>query len=359
MGSLFAVIFLGMSFLAGQIGILPDPSEQETVLSQLTRTLVGEGTPYHYVMQFSTALLLILAANTAFNGFPRLASILASDRYLPSQFRYRGDRLAFSFGIGVLGVVALVLFVAFQGSVTNLIPLYTIGVFIAFTLSQAGMVRHWWKLREGERGWQWRAAINGVGASTTGVVAAVVGVAKFGLGAWMVFVLVPVMIAVMWAIQRHYRTVEDALTIDWPETKLSEPKQPHVIVPLSRIDKATHKALEFARGISSDVTALHVTDDPDAGAYLKRRWDRSGIEVPLVIVESPYRALIPPLVAYINAISQQYPGEAITVVLPEFVPRHFWEFFLHNQTALRLKLLLFFRPNTVVVDVPYYLEQVS
>ncbi len=359
MGALFGAIFVAMSFFAGQIGILPDPSEQETVLSQLTRALVGEGTPYHYLVQFSTALILILAANTAFNGFPRLASILASDRYLPSQFRYRGDRLAFSVGIVVLSAVALILLVAFRGSVTNLIPLYTVGVFVAFTLSQSGMVKHWWRLRAQERGWRWRAAINGMGAVTTGVVAAVVGAAKFGLGAWMVLVLVPVIIAIMWAIQRHYRMVEDALTIDWPETLLPEPKPPHVIVPLSRIDKATHKALEFARGISPDVTALHVTDDPNAGAHLKRRWDRSGIDVPLVIVESPYRALIPPLLAYINAIGLQHPGAPITVVLPEFVPRHFWEFFLHNQTALRLKLMLFFRPNTVVVDVPYYLEKAA
>jgi hypothetical protein len=173
----------------------------------------------------------------------------------------------------------------------------------------------------------------------------------------MVFILIPVMIAGMWAIMRHYRAVEDALTIDWPETELGDPREPHVIVPLSRIDKATHRALEYARGISHDVTALHVTNDPDSGAYLKRRWERSNIDVPLVVVESPYRALIPPVVAYINAIGQRYPNDPITVVLPEFVPRHFWEFFLHNQTALRLKLLLFFRPNTVVIDIPYMLEK--
>jgi len=357
MGSLFATVFLCISFLGGQIGILPDPSEQETVLSQITRTLMGDGTPYHYLVQFSTALILVLAANTAFNGFPRLASILATDRYLPRQFVFRGDRLAFSVGIVVLAIVASALIVAFRGSVTNLIPLYTVGVFLAFTLSQSGMVRHWWNLRASERGWEWRAAANGVGTITTGVVAIVVGVAKFGLGAWMILVLIPVMIAAMWAIHRHYRSVEDALTIDWPELRLPEPQPPHVIVPVSRLDRATYEALKFAHGMSPDVTAVHVTDDPDAGAHLKRRWERSGVEIPLVVVESPYRALIPPLLAYINAIGQQHPGEPIAVVLPEFVPRHFWEFFLHNQTALQLKLRLFFRPNTVVIDVPYALDR--
>ena len=168
MGAVFASIFLGISFLASQLGILPDPTEQETVISQLTRTLVGEGTPFHYLVQVSTALLLVLAANTAFADFPRMASILARDRFLPRLFAFRGDRLAFTSGIVVLAVIAAVLIVAFEGSVTNLIPLYTVGVFVAFTLSQTGMVRHWWKLRDEVRGWRWRAAINGLGASPPG-----------------------------------------------------------------------------------------------------------------------------------------------------------------------------------------------
>ncbi len=357
MGSCFASIFLGMSFLAGQLGIMPDPSEHETLVSQLTRVLVGEGTPYHYLVQLATALLLVLAANTAFAGFPRLASILAADRYLPRQFVYRGDRLAFSVGIVVLAVLAAALIVAFQGSVTNLIPLYTVGVFVAFTLSQTGMVRHWWRLRDAERAWQWRATLNGLGALTTGVVAAVVGVAKFGLGAWMILILIPLLIAMMWAIQRHYRSVEDALTIDWPETLLPQRDPPHVVVPVSRLDRATHEALGFARSISADVIAVHVTDDPHEAEHIRRRWEQAGLDVPLVVVESPYRALIPPLLAYVDAAAQQQPDQPITVVLPEFVPRHFWEFFLHNQTALRLKFHLFLRPNTVVIDVPYYLER--
>ncbi|MBI4492953.1 MAG: APC family permease [Chloroflexi bacterium] len=354
MGACFGVIFLGMSVLAGQLGLLPDPSEEETVVSQLARTLVGAGTPYHYLVQVSTALILVLAANTAFADFPRLASILGRDRYLPRQFQYRGDRLAFSTGIIVLAVVAAVLIVAFQGSVTNLIPLYTVGVFVAFTLSQTGMVRHWWRLRQQEPGWQWRAVFNGVGAVATGVVALVVGVAKLALGAWMVLILIPILIAMMWAIQRHYNEVEDALTLDLPDTPLPRREPPHVVVPVSRLDRAALEALAFAQSISPDVVAVHVTDDRDQAEQMKRRWERWGGEVQLVIVESPYRALIPPLLAYIDAIEQQGPKQPITVILSEFVPRHFWEWLLHNQSALRLKLHLFFRPNTIVVDLPYH-----
>lgn len=354
MGSLFGAIFLGMSFLAGQLGILPDPSEQETVISQLAGALVGSSSPFHYLVQLSTALILLLAANTAFADFPRLASILAKDRYVPRQFAFRGDRLAFSVGIVVLSIVASVLIIAFQGSVTNLIPLYTVGVFVAFTLSQAGMVRHWWLLRASDPGWRSRAFFNGLGAVATGVVALAVGLAKFALGAWMVLVLIPVLVAVMLGIQRHYRNVEDALTLRSPDTPVPPSKPPRVIVPVSRLDRAALQALSFARSISPDVTAVHISEDPKEAEDMKRRWERWGGDADLVIVESPYRALIPPLLAYIDAAEKQDPKRPITVVLSMFVPRHFWEYFLHNQTAFRLKVRLFFRPNTIVVDVPYH-----
>src|SRR5207249_2319338 len=299
------------SFLAGQLGIVPDPSEQETVVSQLTRTFVGNGTPYHYLVQISTALLLVLAANTAFADFPRLGSILARDRFAPHYFQFRGDRLAFTTGIVVLALLSAVLIVAFGGSVTNLIPLYTVGVFVAFTLSQAGMVRHWWKLRVTERGWRWRAVLNGLGAVATAIVAVVVGAAKFALGAWMVLILIPALIALMWAINHHYRAVEDALTIDQPHRALPRRGAPRVLVLVSRLDRASLEAVAYARSIA-------------------------------------------PLVAYIDALQKQEPQRPITVVLSEFVPRRPWEYLLHNQAALRLKLRLFFRPNTVVIDVPYH-----
>lgn len=356
MGTLFASIFLGISFLASQLGIVPDPSEQETVISQITRTLVGGGTPFHYLIQLSTAFLLILAANTAFAGFPRLASILGKDRFLPRQFQFRGDRLAYSFGIMVLAVLAAALVVAFGGSVTNLIPLYTVGVFIAFTLSQSGMVVHWWRLRHEVRGWRWRAALNGAGALATGVVAIIVGVVKFALGAWMVLLLIPLLIGLMWAIGRHYRSVESALAVDLTSPSLPRRVAPRVLVPVSRLDRATLNALAFANSISADVTAVHVADDPIDIERMKRDWETWGGPVNLVILESPYRALLGPLMAYIDATDRADPAQPTTVVLPEFVPRHFWEYPLHNQTALRLKLRLFFRRNTVVVDVPFHLE---
>ena len=356
MGTLFASIFLGISFLASQLGIVPDPSEQETVISQITRTLVGGGTPFHYLIQLSTAFLLILAANTAFAGFPRLASILGKDRFLPRQFQFRGDRLAYSFGIMVLAVLAAALVVAFGGSVTNLIPLYTVGVFIAFTLSQSGMVVHWWRLRHEVRGWRWRAALNGAGALATGVVAIIVGVVKFALGAWMVLLLIPLLIGLMWAIGRHYRSVESALAVDLTSPSLPRRVAPRVLVPVSRLDRATLNALAFANSISADVTAVHVADDPIDIERMKRDWETWGGPVNLVILESPYRALLGPLMAYIDATDRADPAQPTTVVLPEFVPRHFWEYPLHNQNALRLKLRLFFRRNTVVVDVPFHLE---
>ena len=356
MGSFFGAIFLGMSFLAGQLGIVPDPTEQETVVSQLTRTFVGNGTPYHYLVQISTALLLVLAANTAFADFPRLGSILARDRFAPHYFQFRGDRLAFTTGIVVLALLSAVLIVAFGGSVTALIPLYTVGVFVAFTLSQAGMVRHWWKLRRTERGWRWRAALNGLGAVATAIVALVVGAAKFGLGAWMVLVLIPALIALMWAINHHYRTVGDALTLDNPHSALPRRASPRVLVLLARLDRASLEALAHARSIAPLVTAVHVTDDPAEGERIRARWRTLEIDgdTDLVILESPYRALIPPLVAYIDALQKQEPERSITVVLSEFVPRRPWEYLFHNQAALRLKLRLFFRRNTVVIDVPYH-----
>ena len=354
MGTFFGTIFLGMSLLAGQLGIVPDPTEAETVVSQLTRTLVGEGTPYHYLVQISTSLLLVLAANTAFADFPRLASILARDRFAPNYFQFRGDRLAFTTGIVALAALSAVLIVAFGGSVTNLIPLYTVGVFVAFTLSQVGMVVHWHKVRD--RGWQWRAAMNGLGACATAIVAVIVGVAKFALGAWMVLVLIPLLIAVMWGIHRHYRAVEDALTLDRARVRLPRRAAPRVIVPIGRLDRATLEALAFAGSITPFVTAVHVTDDALSAERMKDRWQElalgNGME--LVVLESPFRALIPPLVAYIDALASQDPERPVTVVLSEFVPRRPWEYLLHNQAALRLKVRLFFRKNTVVVDVPYH-----
>jgi amino acid transporter len=357
MGVLFGTIFLAMSFLSGQLEIVPDPNEVETVVSQIARTLVGDG-PFYLLIQFSTALLLILAANTAFNGFPRLASILAHDQYLPRQFQARGDRLAFTGGIVLLAIVSAFMIIAYQGSVTGLIPLYTVGVFLAFTLSQAGLVRHWWLGRATERNWQARIVVNGLGMTATGLVMVVVAISKFALGAWMVLVLIPILIAGMWAMQSHYRRVEDSLAPERPDPEIPHADPPLVIVPFGRVDQAHLHALAFARSISPSVTAVHVTDDPDEAEAVQARWERWGADVPLVIVESPFRALVQPILAYVDGLRRRNPDQRIVVVLSEFVPRHFWEYALHNQTSLRLKLALFFRPNVVVADIPYHLDDI-
>ena len=359
MGSLFATIFLGISFLSGQLHIIPDPSEEQTVISQLARSLIGES-PYFYLIQFSTAVLLALAANTSFNGFPRLAGILAYDRFLPRLFMFRGDRLAFTAGIVVLAIVSSLLLIAFGGSVTALIPLYTVGVFIAFTLSQAGLVKHWYQLREREPGWRWRAGINAVGAATTGLVTVTVAVSKFALGAWMVLVLIPVLIGMMWGIRKHYLAIQGAQR---PETPL-DPDQVRlrVIVPIAQLNVPARQALAFARAIAGDqaVTAVHVTDSAEAGETARQEWEQWPHGVAhLVVIESPFRTLAGPLLAYIDALHETHPEDTIVVVLPEYVPSHWWEHLLHNQTALRLKAALLFHPGVIVANVPYHLARAA
>jgi amino acid transporter len=361
MGLFFGLIFLGMSFLVGQLGILPDPTEQETVVSQLTRTFVGGGTPFHYLVQVSTAVLLVLAANTSFADFPRLSSILARDSFLPRIFQFRGERLAFNSGIIVLGLVSLLLIVAFGGSVTALIPLYTVGVFIAFTLSQSGMVRRWWRLRSESPGWQRRAAINGIGAVTTAVVAVEVAASKFVLGAWVVIVLIPILIAGMLFIRRQYNSTAAQLAVQ-EDVELPGPhRDERVIVPVAGINRAVVQAINVGRSIAPNVWAVLVSDNPEEAARVRERWERQLPEVPLVIVESPYRALISPLLAYLDVLDQQWPEgkeEPITfVVVPEFVARHWWERILYNQSARRLRAALLGRPHTVVVNVPYRREE--
>jgi len=361
MGTFFGLIFLGMSFLVGQLGILADPTEQETVVSQLTRTFVGEGTPFHYLVQLSTALLLVLAANTSFADFPRLSSILARDSFLPRAFQFRGERLAFNSGIVVLTAMSVLLLVGFGGSVTNLIPLYTVGVFIAFTLSQSGMVRHWWKLRASDRGWRRRAVINGVGAITTGVVAIEVAAVKFALGAWVVLLLMPVLIAIMLFIRRQYRSSGEQLEVR-PDVVIPPPhREERVVVPVPGVNRAVIQAINVGRTFSNDIHAVLVLDNPAEAPALRERWERQLPDIPLVIVESPYRALVPPLLAYLDVLDGAWPADKpapITfVVIPEFVARSWWERILYNQSARRLRQALLGRPHTVAVTVPYRREE--
>jgi amino acid transporter len=357
MGGLFATIFIGISFLASRLHIVPDPEEVESVNATLTRALVGEGS-YFYLVQFSTALLLVLAANTAFNGFPRLASILAQDRYFPRQFSFRGDRLAFTGGIVLLAVVAGLLIWLYQASVTGLIPLYTVGVFLAFTLSQAGLLRRWWTHRD-ERGWQARLAINGLGALATGTVAIVVGVSKFLLGAWMVLLFIPLLVLGMRAIHQHYDALSAAEEGE-PETPLN-PRAIRVraIVPIANLGLPARQALAYALALTTadHVVAVHITDSPERAEAFHARWTEARLGGHLVVIDSPYRSLLNPLLAYINAMREAHPTDVVTVILPEYVPSHWWEQLLHNQTALQIKAALLFRPGIVVASVPYHLPR--
>ncbi|MDP9265306.1 MAG: APC family permease [Chloroflexota bacterium] len=356
MGTLFATLFIGISLLATAIGVQPDNSAQQvTVLSMIARSIVGDGW-YFYVVQIATVVILTLAANTSFSGFPRLASILATDRFMPRQFAQRGDRLAFTFGILVLAAVSAALLAYKQGSVTELIPLYTVGVFIAFTLSQAGLVRFW--MRRRTRGWHVSAAINGAGAVVTGIVALVVSYTKFALGAWLVLAVIPLIVYFLYRIHRHYRAIEDDLLIPAATSVHLATRRPRVIVPVSRLDRAALEALSVARGLGGELSAVHVSFDEEGAGQFRDRWKRVvGDAVPLDIIVSPYRALLQPLLAYIDLMDgDRDRTRPLVVVLAEFVPRHWWDAFLHNQTAFRLKLRLFFRRNTVVMDVPYHLD---
>ena len=356
MAILFATLFFGISFLATRLGIQVDATETKSVLGLLAQSIVGDGA-YFYMLQAATAIVLILAANTSFSGFPRLASILAAHRFLPRQFAQRGDRLAFSFGIIALAVVSTLLLIGFEASVSGLIPLYTIGVFIAFTLSQAGLVRRWWRMRE--RGWRIRIAVNGLGTVVTAVVAVVVAVTKFALGAWMVLAILPVIVFLMWQVNTHYRRVEAELTISRTTRATLGARRARIIVPVSRVDRSALEALSVAAGLVGDVAAVHISFDEEGATAFKERWARLRTTVPLEIIVSPYRAITRPLLNYLNAIDDGDPARPVVVVLAEFVPRHWWDSVLHNQTAFRLKLELFSRPNTAVIDVPHHLEDIE
>jgi hypothetical protein len=354
MGLLLGMMFLGMSFLATQLGVVP---AAETVVSQIGRTVFGPG-PLWFVLQIATALILVLAANTAFADFPRLASILARDRFIPRTFQFRGDRLAFTVGIVSLAALSILLLVIFAGSLDGLIPLYAVGVFTSFTLSQAGMVVHWRKERT--PGWRRSAIINGVGAAATGLVTLVIATTKFTHGAWLVIVLIPLMIVAMRAIRSHYRRLEVAREAETPLT--SDEIRVCAVVPIADLGIEARQAIAFACAIASDasrVIAVHVAEDRAAVEKFQSEWAEEGLDANLIVIESPYRSLIGPLLSYIDALKQTRPKDTIAVVLPEFVPSSWWEHLLHNQTALRIKGALLFRPGIVVVNVPYHLKRAT
>jgi amino acid transporter len=351
MAAILGTLFLGITILANQLDI--QHGNEMSAPAQIGRTIFGE-TPIFYLIQAFTALILFLAANTAYADFPRLASILARDRFLPHQFLFRGDRLAFSNGITVLGGAAAALLLIFQADVNRLIPLYAFGVFLSFTLSQTGMVRHWFRLKES--GWVLSAIISGVGGTTTGVVAIIVGTTNFTAGAWISMVAIIFLASMLRAIYSHYSGVARQTAV--PENTILETgrkQREAVIVPVEDISLATLRTVDYARRISANVTALHVTDDLEQGQILRKQWESAVLDVPFRIIHSPYRSFVAPLIHYVDLLDRADPGQYVTVVMPEFRTRWPWQRWLHNQSARRLKNALMERPNTVIVEVPYHL----
>lgn len=348
MATILAVFFLGTSFLAQHFQIMP--TAHETILSQLGRHLFGTGALY-YTLQYATFAILVLAANTAFADFPRLASILSHDGYMPRQFSARGDRLAFSNGIVALAIVAMLLVWLFAGDTSSLIPLYAIGVFICFTLSQSGMVVHWFRDRTPR--WKWKAMLNGIGAMATAVVSIVQVVTKFTSGAWIVVLIIPAIILMLRKIHSHYEAFarEVRYTGHAPLFFLHHT----VVVPVNGITKPVAGALVYATTISEDVRAAYVDVDPDTTRELRAQWDEWDIGVDLEILPSPYRSVIRPLVDYVRELNETQQSDLVTVIVPEIVPHRWWEHLLHNKTALYIKTAFLFKPNVVVTAVPYRL----
>jgi amino acid transporter len=361
MAVLLGTIFIGLTFVGLQYDVRATTPQGATVLGQVGAAVFGNGAFAFILLQVSAALILFLACNTSFNAFPRLAAILAQDDCMPRQFAFRGDRLAFSWGIVVLAAVAIAMLYAFNASVDALIPLYSVGVFICFTLSQAGMVVHWRKERS--PGWAWRSLVNGVGAVLTGVVFIVVAYEKFDAGAKLVLVFIPMLIAMMMFIRHQYASSARQLQMK-PGAAVPQPhRHNRVVIPISGVDRAVVRALNVARSITTDIRAVFVSDNPATSDDVRERWAMAVPDVPLVVVESPYRALIAPLVAYLDVLDRSWPADQeapITFVLiPEYVARRWWERMLYNQAAKQLRATLLGRPHTVVINIPYRRDEVK
>ena len=361
MGAILGSLFLGLSYLAVHIHAIPPTAQgySETVVSQVGRTVfqgigptVGGQSILYFALQIATCAILILAANTAYAGFPRLSSLMARDGYLPRQLGNVGDKLVFNNGILLLTLFSALLLVVFKGSVNALIPLYCVGVFLSFTLSQAGMVKRWHRLKT--PGWQGKAAISGLGALATCIVMFVFAVVKFSHGAWLVVILVPVLIFIFSQIRNHYRSVAQQLTLEGFRPRQGYRQHTFVLVP--DIHRGVIPALQYARSHSSDAKALHVSIDPAREQRVRERfmlWSRG---VPLEVLPSPYRSLIEPVMSYIDRLQAREPNCLITIVIPEFVPTGWWSKLLHGQAGFMLALRLHARRGVVVINVPYHID---
>jgi amino acid transporter len=366
MGFILGSMMLAITFLANKIGALP--SEDETLISQLARTIFsGTGVLYIGVI-IATTVILIMAANTAFADFPRLSAIAATDGFLPRQLTYRGSRLVFSRGIVALALIACLLITLFQASVSRLIPLYAIGVFLSFTLSQAGMAHRWWKsghLLAGEsikergstlvhqNGWKFKMIINGLGSICTGIVMVVFAITKFKDGAWIVVLLTPTLVLIFSMIHHHYRNLARQLSLEsyQPTARVAHQK---VIMPISGVHKGTLAALRYAKTLSDDITAVHISNDPVDTKKVQDKWETWGDGYRLVVLDSPYRLFLEPLLAYIDEIdAHKQPNEVISIVVPQFVPKHWYTNLLHTRTADTLRRVLLYRKDIVILEVPY------
>jgi len=355
MAVILCTMFLGTTVLANAYHIIPDGSlEPETANSQLARVIFGSGSPFYYVLQVATMLILVLASNTAFADFPRLSYFLSRDRFLPRQFAQRGDRLVFSNGVLALGIFSALLVVAFGAREQSLLHLYAVGVFMSFTLSQFGMVQRWRRLKT--PGWQRNAAINMMGATVTGVVLVVIASTKFLEGAWAVLLLIPIMVTILRAIHWHYSEVAKQLSLaDAPPPKAV--RRHTAVVLISGVHRGVIPALQYGLSLAPDnVTAVYVDMDAETTAKLQEKWKQWGSGVPLVVLSSPYRSLVRPLMQYIDELDKHYEDDVLTVILPEFIPSKWWQHLLHNQTALLIKATLLFSKGRVVTSVPYHLE---
>ena len=370
MSLILGSLFLALSFLTGHIHAVF--SEQETVISQLARTVYGGRGVLYLALITGTTVILIMAANTAFADFPRLSALHAGDGFLPRQLTYRGSRLVYSRGIVTLALISSALIVLFQASVTRLIPLYAIGVFLSFSLSQAGMARRWWKighLKAGEeivepgstlryeKGWQYRMVINGFGAICTTLVMIVFAVTKFREGAWVVLILTPVLVTIFFSIHYHYKHIAKQLSLDNYGAIPPHYIRHRVIIPVSGVHQGTLAALRYARTLSNDITAVHVSIEPAESDKVRKKWEMWGEGVRLVMLNSPYRLFVEPLLEYVDEIAGlRQSNETITIVVPEFISNNPLSTFLHTNTADLLRNQLKRVPNLVVIDVPYHVN---
>jgi amino acid transporter len=369
MAVILGTLLVGITFLAYQVGAVP--SEEETVFSQLARTVWNSRGILYLAVISSTTVILVMAANTAFADFPRLSALVAADGFLPRQFAYRGSRLVFSRGIMALAAVAVLLIAVFQASVTRLIPLYAIGVFLSFTLSQAGMSVRWWKsghLNPGEsikeagstiihdKHWVFKMIVNGLGSVTTLVVMFVFAITKFKDGAYIIIIITPLLVAMFYGIHSHYKGIARKLSLEkyGPPPRISRHR---VILLVSGVHRGTLSALRYARTLSDDITAVHVSIDPEESEKVRIKWQTWGEGFRLVILDSPYRLMVEPVLQYIENINAtMQPNEILTIVVPQFIPKHWWSNALHTQTALILRMALLFKPGIVITDVPYQVD---